>query len=176
MAFTDPVKNLDALGLQEGMVVVDLGAGSGFYTLAAAHKVGSAGKVYAVDVQQDLLARIKNAARAENISNIEVIHGDVEHLGGTRLREKSTDAAIISNVFFQVEHKDDFLEEVRRIVKPHGKILFVEWADSFDGMGPAAEHIVTETAAKDFFEKHKFALVQSFNPGDHHYGLIYRLT
>src|SRR4051794_29961193 len=117
MAFADPQENIRSLGLSEGDYVVDLGAGSGFYTLAAAHAVGHSGRVYAIDVDQELLARIKNHAAAEKLHNVEVIHGDMEAPGGTRLRDKMVDAAIVSNVLFQIEHKENFIQELKRIIK-----------------------------------------------------------
>ena len=69
------------------MHVADLGAGSGHYTLAAAKKVGESGRVYAIEVQKDLLTRIKNLAQTEHINNVEVIWGDVENRGGTKLKD-----------------------------------------------------------------------------------------
>jgi ubiquinone/menaquinone biosynthesis C-methylase UbiE len=172
MAFSDPAQILDQVGLSEGHIVADLGAGSGFYTLAAAKLVGS-GKVYAVDVQADLLARIKNAAHAANLHNIEVLHGDMERLGGTRIRECSVDIALICNVLFQVEKKDDFLNEVKRILKPGGRVVLVDWADSFGGMGPAAEHVISEQDAEELFKKHGFTFINSIDAGDNHYGHTY---
>ena len=63
MHFTDPATNLLQIALQDGMKVGDLGAGSGHYTLAAAGMVGPAGAVYAVDVQEDVLKRIRDIAQ-----------------------------------------------------------------------------------------------------------------
>ena len=60
--FTDPQKNIKELGLTPGMHIADLGAGSGFYVLEAAKRVGDKGRVYAVDVQKDILQKIKNRA------------------------------------------------------------------------------------------------------------------
>jgi precorrin-6B methylase 2 len=75
------------LGVDLGMKVVDLGAGSGFYTIEAAKLVRSGGRVYAVDVQQDLLAKLKNSAALAGLRNIEVVWGNIEKIGGTKLRE-----------------------------------------------------------------------------------------
>lgn len=174
MAFSDPQKNIESLGLQEGSVVVDLGAGSGFYSLAAANMVGKGGKVYSIDVQQDLLARIKNTAHAQGIHNIEVIHGDIEKIGGTRLREHSADAALLCNVFFQVEKKEECLQEIIRILKPGGRILVVDWMDSFGGMGPQPSQVIEEQEARTLLEKEGFVYVSALEAGDHHYGLVYR--
>ncbi|MDQ3076663.1 MAG: class I SAM-dependent methyltransferase [bacterium] len=174
MAFSDPQQNLESLGIQEGSYVADLGSGSGFYSFAAARLVGGGGKVYSIDVQQDLLSRIKNAAHVQKLHNIEVIHGDIERLGGTRLREASIDIVLLCNVLFQVEHKQDCVNEVKRILKPGGRVLIVDWQDSFGGMGPAPEHVFTELQVQELYEKSSFVFISSIDAGDHHYGVVYR--
>ena len=67
--FTDPVKNLKQFGLREDMVVADLGAGTGFYAISVAQMVPQ-GKVYAIEVQKDFLATIKNKAKEAHLNNI----------------------------------------------------------------------------------------------------------
>ena len=174
MGFSDPQKNIDQLNLSAGSVVADLGAGSGFYTLAAAKAVGEGGKVYAVDVQQDLLVRLQNAARAARISNVSIIHGDVEKLGGTKIKDASVDFVIAGNLVFQLDDKPGFVNEVKRILKPGGRVIDVDWSDSFGGMGPQPESVVDQVTAKELFEKGGFTFVTGISAGDHHYGLIFR--
>ena len=174
MAFSDPAKNLTALGLKEGERVVDLGAGSGFYTLAAAKLVGGSGKVYAVEVQKDLLVRLKNDAHAHNLTNIDLVHGNMEELGGTHIKENMIDAALVCNVLFQVEDKDGFVNEIKRILKHGSRVLIIDWKESFGGIGPHSEAVFSEAQAAALFEKHSFKKVSSFDGGDHHYGLVYK--
>ena len=85
--FSDPASNLAKLGVIDGMKVVDIGAGSGFYSIEAARKVGSSGRVYAVDVQKDLLERLRSHGAAQGLRNIEIVWGNAEKIGGTKLRE-----------------------------------------------------------------------------------------
>jgi precorrin-6B methylase 2 len=82
--FTDPLKNLKALGLREDNIVADLGAGTGYYTLAAGAIV-SRGKVYAIEVQKDFLETIKGKAEEAHLNNVEIIWGNVEKIGGTKI-------------------------------------------------------------------------------------------
>jgi ubiquinone/menaquinone biosynthesis C-methylase UbiE len=174
LMFADPQKNIDQFGLQAGMRVADIGSGSGFYALAAAQAVTSKGSVLAIDVQQDLLAKLSNEARRQGISNIQTIWGDVEKLGGTKLADKSVDAAIISNVLFQAESREGVIAETLRILKPGGKALVIDWTDAFGGMGPHPEAVVTRAMAEDLFEKAGFMLDHEIQAGAHHYGLIYK--
>jgi ubiquinone/menaquinone biosynthesis C-methylase UbiE len=167
--FSDPVSNLSKLGLTEGMRVVDLGAGSGFYTFEAARRVGNSGRVFAVDVVKDLLERIRSVGLTTGLRNIEVIWGNFEKIGGTKLGEGTADRVIASNVLFQVEKTDEFVLEIKRILKPGGKVLVVDW-DSVSTLSPKT--VVTANKAQMLFEKAGFKLDQSFGAGDHHYGLV----
>lgn len=168
--FSDPASNLAKFGLTDGMKVVDIGAGSGFYSVEAAKKVGSSGRVYAVDVQKDLLERLRSVASGNGIRNIEVVWGNAEKIGGTKLREAIADRVIASNVLFQIEKPDDFCLELKRITKPSGKILIVDWSD-VSTMSPPS--VVSAAKAQALFEKNGFKLEDSFGAGDHHYGLVF---
>ncbi len=168
--FSDPASNLAKLGLVDGQKIVDLGAGSGFYSIEAAKKVGSSGRVYAIDVQKNLLERLRSVASNQGIRNIEVIWGNAEKIGGTKLREAIADRVVASNVLFQIEKPDEFCLEIKRILKPGGKVLVVDWS-GVTMLSPKV--IVSEMNARTLFEKNGFKLVDSFNAGDHHYGLIF---
>lgn len=167
--FSDPASNLSKLGLNEGMRVVDLGAGSGFYTFEAARRVGGSGRVYSIDVVKDLLERIRSVGKSSGLNNIEVIWGNFEKIGGTKIGEASADRVIASNVLFQVEKVDEFVLEIKRILKPGGKVLVIDWSE-ISPLSPKT--IVTSNKAQMLFEKAGFKLDQSFNAGEHHYGLV----
>ena len=172
--FSDPQKNVEQCGIQAGMEIADLGAGSGFYTLTAAKALISTGRVYAVDVQKDLLTKIKNAAVSQGLYNVEVIWGDIEKPSGTHLRESSIDLAFLSNLLFQLEDKQSTISEVKRILKPGGRVLIVDWMDSFGGIGPKPEKVFLKTAAVEMFEKNGFHLDREISAGSHHYGIIFK--
>lgn len=172
--FSDPDKNVEQCGIQAGMEIADLGSGSGSYTLAAAKALMSTGKVYAVDAQQELLKKIKNAAVREGLYNVEIISGDIEKINGTKLRDVSIDLAFLSNVLFQLENKENTVKEVKRILRPGARVLVVDWADSFGGIGPKPEMVVKKNEVGKIFEKNGFHLDREINAGSHHYGLIYK--
>jgi len=172
MAFADPASNISQLDIKPGTTVVDFGAGTGFYSLAAARAVGSHGKVYAVEVQKDLLDRLKNTASREGLHTIEVIWGDIEKSGGTRLRNASVDFVIISNVLFQAEDRSGTISEAHRILKQGGKALLIEWSDSSSVSGPDPRHVIPENEAKTLFEQKSFSVGKNISAGEHHYGFI----
>ncbi len=172
--FSDPQLILSQVSIPQNAVVCDLGAGSGFYSLALSSIVGDRGKVYAVDIQKEVLNRLANQARAAGRTNVEVVWGDAEKLGGTKIKNGLIDMVIVSNILFLVEQKDIFVNEISRILKPRGSVVFVDWSGSFGDMGPRPEKVVTEDQAKKLFESKGFTVEKSINTGAHHYGMIFR--
>lgn len=171
--FSSPRENVLQLGLHEGMAVADFGAGSGHYARAVAAIVGHSGRVYAIDVQDDVLKHLKLNSHAHHASIIDTIWGDIEKPGGTHLRDASLDAVILANTFFQIENRFGLLAEMKRVMKQGGKLMVVDWAGSYGGMGPVPEKVVTESEAEAFFINGGFHKVKSFRAGPHHYGIIF---
>ncbi len=174
MAFADPIENLKNLNIMDGWKVADLGTGSGFYALGLSKRVGESGKVYAVDVQKDLLAKLATKAKDERIGNIEIVWADIDVVGGTKLADGSLDAVVISNVLFQSENKNNLILEALRIIKSGGETLVIDWADSYGGLGPRPEAIFKASDAEPLFTKNGFGLVKSFDAGEHHWGLLFK--
>lgn len=172
MAFSDPQKNIEQFGLQDGVLVADLGAGAGAYTVAAALAVAPLGRVYAVEVQKEYLSKIKDVVSEAGLSNVDVLWGDIERSGKTKIGDRVVDAVIVANVLFQVEDKDGMTAEVKRILKPGGRVLLVDWKDSFDGMGPHSDEIISYDTAKKVFEDAGFIFVKDIDAGDNHYGFV----
>lgn len=172
--FLNPNAAVRAAGIHEGMQVADFGAGSGFFTRAAAREVGEGGVVWAVDINRDLLPRIKNVATAEGLTNVEVIHGDIEVAGGSNLPAGTFDACIVANVLFALEHKGECAAEIQRILKKSGRALVIDWRGSFGGLGPHAAHVLDKDAARALFEKHGFVVGASVPAGEYHWGFVVR--
>lgn len=171
--FVDPQQVVAQMHISAGMRVADIGAGSGAYVFPIADKVGGDGRVYALDVQRDYLTRIANEAGRTGRNNIEIIWADVERMHGSKLQDSATDVALLSNVLFQFEIKEDALREVYRIVKPGGQAVVIEWSESFGGMGPQTGDVVSKEEATRLMEAAGFKLTREFVPGAHHYGLVY---
>lgn len=173
MNFADPKTNVLQLGLREGMKVADLGAGSGHYAVAAAAAVGTEGRVYAVDIQEDVLKHLLDASHQKGLRTVEVVWGNMENRGGTTLREHVIDAAILSNVLFQIEHKNVLVAEILRILKPGGKLLVIDWAGAYGGLGPDESQVISEHSAEELFIKGGFHKVKDFRAGAHHYAIVF---
>lgn len=172
--FSDPVKNVEQCGIQAGMEIADFGSGSGHYSLAAAKALISTGRIYAIDIQQELLTKLKNTATREGIYNVEVIWGDIEKINGTKLKDNTIDLVFLSNILFQVDDKEGVIKEAKRVLRAGGRALVIDWTDSFGGLGPKPESVFRKDMAVSLFEKNGFHLDREILAGAHHYGLIYK--
>ncbi|MFA6408259.1 MAG: class I SAM-dependent methyltransferase [Candidatus Paceibacterota bacterium] len=171
--FSSPQENVLQIGLREGMKVGDFGAGSGHYARAAAAIVGHSGKVYAIDVQEGVLKHLKLNTHERHHRTIEIIWGDIEKPGGTHLRDASLDVVLLANTFFQVENRFGLLKEIQRVLKSGGKLMVVDWAGSYGGIGPTPEYVVPEHTTEDFFIIGGFHKVKNFRAGPHQYGILF---
>ena len=174
--FAHPARNVAHFGVQTGMNIADFGAGSGAYTLAIASLLEGTGKVYAIDVQRDLLRRIHNEAAKRSLKNVEVIWADLETPRASKLADSSVDLVIISNLFVQVPDKELVLQEARRIVRSSGSVIIIDWSESFGGMGPIKEEVFKKDSAIETARKSGLGSLREFAAGAHHYGLIVRPT
>ena len=173
MQFSEPKSNILQMGLKEGMKVGEFGAGSGHYALAAAHIVGHSGKVYAIDIQEDVLKHLKDSAYRQHLRNVDTVWGNIEKPGGTKLRENALDAAVIANTLFQVEDKKAAITEIDRVLKAGGKLLVIDWAGSYGGIGPTPNNVISEHAAERMFIDAGFHKVKDFRAGAHHYAIVF---
>jgi ubiquinone/menaquinone biosynthesis C-methylase UbiE len=172
--FSDPKKNLEQFDLAPSMKVADFGSGAGYYTFFAARTVGESGRVYALDINKDLLVTTKREAEKGHLFNVETIWVDMEKPLGSKLKTGSIERGIVANVMFQVKDRPVFVGEVGRVLRAGGKVLVVDWTDSFGGIGPASTDILPEEACKELFLQNGFELEKKISAGAHHYGFIFK--
>ena len=163
----DALKQFNVYGAQD---VADLGSGAGHFSLAAARRL-EGGRLFAVDVERDMLKRLSDEAALRGLSNVHVLWGDLAKLSGVPLADGAVDRAMAVSVLFQVHDRDAFVQEVRRILKPGGKVLLVDWKDDHD-YGPHHAHKVGAELALALFARHGFTKERDVEAGDLHYGMI----
>ena len=129
-AFAHPRKNVSMLGIVSGMRVADFGSGSGAYALSIAEEMNDSGRVYAIDIQKDLLRRLANESARLGRTNLDVIWADLEVPRASKLAEHSIDVVLMSNMLFQVHDKKRVIREALRVVKTNGRIAVIDWTDS----------------------------------------------
>lgn len=172
--FVEPGAVVTHFHLREGDKVADFGAGSGHYMKPLAEAVGQSGAVYLCEIQKNLVDALGIRAGEEHLQNVHPIWCDFEASGGVKLADGTLDAGLLSNTLFQLTNRDASLQEVARTIRKGGKLFIIDWTDSFGGMGPDSEHVVSEEQARALAERAGFAFEQSFPTGEHHYGLAFR--
>ena len=111
------------LALKPGMVIADIGAGSGVFISPFAKAVGSSGKVYAVDIDQGLLDHINQRARQESLSNVRTVLGKFED---PSIPAKDVDMAFIHDVLHHIENRETYLKALAAYIKPGGMLTIID--------------------------------------------------
>jgi ubiquinone/menaquinone biosynthesis C-methylase UbiE len=165
--FLNPEEILKLLKLKETMIAADLGCGSGGWVIPLS-KILEEGMVFAVDIQQEPLSALRLKAETGKLSNIRTIIADVEK--GTLLDKESVDLVLITNLLFQCEKKEKVLEEGKRILKPKGRILVIEWKPNAV-LGPKQGKITSEEI-KEMAKNLGLRVQKEFDASAFHYGII----
>jgi len=119
-----PTKALDLIGIQPGMTVADVGAGTGYMTLRIARRAGPEGKVYANDIQPEMLEKLSENARRANLNNIETVLGSE---GDAKLPAGKMDLVILVDVYHEFSRPQEMLQSIRRALKPDGRLVLMEY-------------------------------------------------
>jgi ubiquinone/menaquinone biosynthesis C-methylase UbiE len=119
-----PSKLIQALQFKPGMVVADIGAGSGYHTFRIAPLVGPKGKVYAVDIQDEMLAMIRKKMKDKNIDNVIPVKGKIDD---ANLQAGSVDLIFMVDVYHEFSHPFEMTTKLIEALKPGGKLVFVEF-------------------------------------------------
>jgi len=119
-----PAKALDLMGIEPGMTVADVGAGTGYMTLRIAKRVGPSGKVYANDIQPEMLDKLDDNARLANLGNIETVLGSE---ADPRLPAGRMDVVLMVDVYHELSRPQEMLQAIRRSLKPDGRLVLVEY-------------------------------------------------
>lgn len=141
-----PDQIMDALGIAEAAVVADVGAGSGWFTVRLARRVGPNGQVYAQDVQLEGLRSTRRRVRREGLTNVTPVLG----LGSDpRLPVNTFDAVLIVDAYHEIEDRVTLLSNVARALKPHGRIGVVAFKVGGGGPGPPVNERVSPEVVRE---------------------------
>ena len=150
-----PNKAIDALELKPGMVVADIGAGSGYYSVRLAQRVGPTGRVFATDIQQGMIDILNRRIANERIENITTVLGGAED---PRLPPRSLDLAIMVDVYHELQSPQLFLQRLRECFKPDGRLVLLEFRKEDPRIPILEVHKMSVAEVKQELEAEGFVL------------------
>lgn len=152
-----PAKALDALGDLTGASVADLGAGSGYFTVRLAARVGSTGRVYAIDLQPEMLKMLAARLAREHVKNVTLVHGAVDD---PKLPPASLDLVLLVDVYHELSEPQKMLRAIRTALKPDGRLVLLEYRKEDPNVPIRLEHKMSVAEAKLELEAEGFALAK----------------
>ena len=150
-----PSKALDALELKPGMVVADIGAGSGYYSVRLAKRVGPGGRVFATDIQQGMIDILNRRVANERIENLTTVLGGVDD---PKLPPQSLDLAIMVDVYHELQTPQVFLQRLRECFKPNGRLVLLEFRKEDPKIPILEVHKMSVAEVKQELEAEGFVL------------------
>ena len=150
-----PDKALDALNLKPGMVVADIGAGVGYMSIRMAKRVGPSGKVFANDLQPEMLAKLRDNAAKAKINNIVTVLGDV---ADPKLPPNTMDLVLLVDVYHEFSQPQQMLRKIRETLKPDGRLVLLEYRAEDPNVPINPEHKMTVAQVKAEIEAEGFVL------------------
>ena len=161
-----PDRLVAALEIPEGATVIDLGAGVGYFTWRLAKHVGPTGKVIATDIQQEMIDLLEGNLRRRGIENVEMVLSTQED---ARLPEGTADLALLVDVYHELAYPARTMRAVRRALKPHGRLVIVEYRKEDPDIPIHHLHKMTVAEVRSEIEPTGFELleVMDFLPSQH---------
>jgi ubiquinone/menaquinone biosynthesis C-methylase UbiE len=163
---------MDVMGIADGSVVADIGAGSGWFTIRLARRVGPQGLVYAEDVQQEMITALSRRASREGFKHVTPVLGTIND---PKLRAQSLDAALMVDSFHEVDAADRvaMLSNLGKALKPQGRLGIVDFRLDGTGPGPAPEERVSPDVVIDAAHKAGLKLIRQEPFLEYQYFLIF---
>ena len=166
-AYQKPHEVLTALSIKPGEVIADIGAGSGYFTFRLAHHVGNNGKVYAIDVNPDMILHLNRRVRDLKAMNVSSILADPDD---PLLPERSVNRFFFSNSWHHIENHTKYLSLIKKMLKPGGEVIMIDFQKKELPVGPpmqmkiAREDLIKQMEGNGFrlAKEHTFLPYQYF--------------
>lgn len=165
-ASDEPDRVVGALGLHDGDLVADIGAGTGYFTMRLARTVAPRGTVTAVDVQPEMLSLLRKKIDDAHVVNITLVNSTDTDL---RLGERSLDLALMVDVYHELHAPSAALAQLRCALRDNGRLAFVEYRAEDPKVEIKPEHKMRMATLRDEVEAAGFVLdhVDEFLPRQH---------
>ncbi len=140
-----PDRALDVLKIPKGAAVADVGAGSGYMTVKLSTRVGPTGKVYANDIQPEMLRLLGRRLMTEHITNVTLVQGSVDD---PRLPQSAVDLELLVDVYHEFSAPQAMLRHLRDALKPEGRLVLLEYRKEDPSIPIRPEHKMSVAEAK----------------------------
>ena len=164
-----PIPTLEMLDLTAEDTVADLGCGIGYFTIPAAEIVKATNKVFALDTSKEMLAEVEKRSNLAGVSNVVLVKAEEYNLV---LPDASVSFALIVNVLHEIDDKERFLQEARRILKSAGRIAVIDWEKKQTEVGPPIDHRISIEETKGMLEITGYKLIKEMQLAGVFYGLV----
>lgn len=161
-------------GLEPGMKAADLGSGSGYFTVELARAVGESGSVTAVDILDFALETVKERTTGAGIKNVRFVRANLEIIGSTFLADDSQDFVLLANVLFQNDQKLGIIKESKRILRPGGKVVVIDWEKGKGGLGPPDDFRIPKESLLNLTSQEGFTYERDIEVDAYHFGAMFR--
>jgi ubiquinone/menaquinone biosynthesis C-methylase UbiE len=157
-----------ASAIRSGMHVADVGVGTGYFAIPLAQFVGPHGKIYAIDLQPEMLKVLhQKLEQPDSPRNIELVRGEASK---TTLGSKCADVVLIANVWHELDDHEGALQEAARILLPGGTLALLDWRpDRNSPPGPPSDHRLSASDVVKFLTKHNWTTAPPVNLGHYSY-------
>ena len=166
-----PETALDKLGLKPGMTVADVGAGSGYFTVRLAKRVGPTGKVLAVEIQPEMLAILRRRIAKEKLSNVEPVLGAESN---PKLPSNAVDLILMVDVYHEFSQPQTMLRQMKEALKANGRLVLLEYRKEDPHIPIRSEHKMSVEEARMELEAEGFKLDKVLNDLPRQHILIFR--
>jgi len=168
-----PAEVLKALEISNTSVVADIGAGGGYFTEKFSKYLGPSGHVYATDVQDVMIEKLKERVAERRLNNVEVIRGKFDD---PMLPEASCDLVFFSSVYKEIDGRIDYMKKIKTALKSGGRVAIIEFLPGLKTVGPPMEmRLKPEQVIQELFAA-GFTLVKIYDFLPREYFLIFALT
>ncbi len=170
-AYQKPHEVLTALDLKAGEIIADIGAGSGYFTFRLARHIGDTGRVYAVDVNPDLVVHLNRRVRELQLTNVVTILSTPDD---PLLRDASIDRFFICDTWHHIADHARYLALLKKMLKPGGQIVMIDFKKAQTPIGPPMEMRIARDDLLEEMEANGFRLLREHTFLPHQYFLVFQ--